>query len=79
MNLPAGRGVLVVDVKPGSLAEDMGLQRGVVILDLNRKPVTSDQDFRDRVNALKSGDDVVMLVRQPGRNGGSVLLSGTLP
>jgi serine protease Do len=79
MNLPAGRGVLVVDVKPGSLAEDIGLIRGAIILDLNRKPVASEQDFRDRVNAIKSGEDVVMLVRQPGRSGGTVLLSGTMP
>ena len=79
LNLPANRGVLVQDVKPGSLAEDIGLQRGMIILDLNRKAVASDQDFRDRVNALKSGDAVVMLVRSPGRNGGTVLLSGTLP
>jgi serine protease Do len=78
-NLPQGRGVMVVDVKPGSLAEDIGLVRGAVILDLNRKPVTGEQDFRDRVNALKSGDDVVMLVRYPGRGSGTVLLSGQMP
>ncbi|MEO8725299.1 MAG: peptidase S1, partial [Acidobacteriaceae bacterium] len=69
----------VVDVKPGSVAEDMNLTRGVVILDLNRKPVTGVEDFQNRINALKSGDDVVMLVRYPGRGGGSVLLSGTMP
>ncbi|GAC1650257.1 MAG: serine protease HtrA [Acidobacteriaceae bacterium] len=79
LNLPSGRGVLVADVKPGSLAEDIGLQRGMIILDLNRKPVANEQDFRDRVNALKSGDSVVMLVRSPGRSGGTILLSGTLP
>ncbi len=79
LNVPQGRGVMVVEVKPSSLAEDIGVRRGDIILDLNRKPVTSDQDFRDRVNALKSGDAVVMLVRQPGRDGGTLLLSGTLP
>ncbi len=70
---------MVQDVKPGSLADDMGLSRGAIILDLNRKPVTSEQDFRDRINALKSGDDVVMLVQSPNKGGGTVLLSGTMP
>jgi serine protease Do len=80
LNLPSGRGVLVTDVKPGSFADDdLGLRPGSIILDLNRKPVTNEQDFRDRINGLKSGDDVVMLVRQPGRNGGTVLQSGTMP
>lgn len=79
LNLPSGRGVMVVDVKPDSVAEDMGLTRGVIILDLNRKPVAGVGDFQSRVNALKTGDDIVLLVRYPGRGGGSVLLSGTMP
>jgi len=80
LSIPAGRGVIVSDVKPGSFAdEDLGIQRGLVILDVNRHPVNSPQDFQNQVNALKTGQDIVMLVREPGKGGGTILLSGTLP
>src|SRR4029078_4157955 len=36
MDVPANKGVLVQDVKPQSFAEDVGLQRGNIILEINR-------------------------------------------
>jgi serine protease Do len=81
MNVPADKGMVVQDVKPGSFADDTGVQRGDVILEINRQPVNSQDDF-DKIQAnLKSGQDVVFLVRQrgAGRNGGTIFLAGTLP
>jgi serine protease Do len=81
LNVPSGKGVIVQDVKPGSFADDVGLTRGDVILEINKQPVNSEQDF-DRVQSgLKSGQDVVFLVRQRGgsRNDGTIFLPGTLP
>ena len=80
-NVPAGQGVIVQEVKPGSFADDVGLTRGDVILEVNKQPVNSQEDF-DKIQAgLKSGQDVVFLVRQrgAGRNGGTIFLAGTLP
>ena len=43
------QGVAVAQVQPGSPAEDAGLSGGDVILELNRKPVTSADQFRNEV------------------------------
>ena len=81
LDIPAGKGVIVQDVKPGSFAEDVNLARGDIILEINKQKVNSIDDF-DRVQSgLKSGQDVVFLVRQrgAGRNDGTIFLAGTLP
>jgi serine protease Do len=79
LNIPAGKGVAVSDVKLRSFAEDIGLQRGDIVLEINRQPVNSEEDFRRIQAKLKSGDDVVFLVRQRGRDNGTIFLGGTLP
>jgi serine protease Do len=59
----------------------VGLTRGDVVLEINKQPVNTAEDF-DRVQSgLKSGQDVVFLVRQrgSGRNDGTIFLAGTLP
>ena len=47
MGIPAGKGVVVQDVKQGSFAEDLGLNRGDVILEVNKQPVNSPDDCED--------------------------------
>jgi serine protease Do len=80
LGIPAGKGIIVQDVKPGSFAEDVGLSRGDVILEINKQPVNNDADFKRVQSSLKSGQDVVFLVRQGrGRNAGTIFLAGTLP
>ena len=81
LDIPAGKGVIVQDVKPGSFADDVGLTRGDVILEINKQPVNSEDDFTRAASALKSGQDVVFLVRQrgAGRQDGTIFLAGTLP
>jgi serine protease Do len=81
LNVPSGQGVVVQEVKPGSFADDVGLTRGDVVLEINKQKINSEDDF-DRVQStLKSGQDVVFLVRQrgAGRNDGTIFLAGTLP
>jgi len=78
LEIPAGRGVIVQDVKAGSFGDDLGLARGDVILEVNKQPVNSDEDFSRIQSSLTSGQDVVFLVRR-GRQGGTVFLAGTLP
>jgi serine protease Do len=81
LNVPSGQGVVVQDVKPGSFADDVGLTRGDVILEINKQKVSSQDDFDRIQSSLKSGQDVVFLVRQrgAGRNDGTIFLAGTLP
>jgi serine protease Do len=81
LGITTGKGVIVTDVKPDSFAEDIGLRQGMVIVQVNRQPVNSDDEFRKLTSQLKSGQDVVFLVRQGGRgsSAGNIFISGTLP
>jgi serine protease Do len=81
LELPNSKGVIVTDVKPGSFADDVGLSRGDVILEINKQAVSTVDDFTRLVSQYKSGQDVVFLVRpgRAGRNGGTAFLGGTLP
>ena len=81
LDIPADKGVIVRDVKPGSFADDVGLARGDVILEVNKQPVNSEEEFARVASGLKSGQDVVFLVRQrgAGRQDGTIFLAGTLP
>jgi serine protease Do len=81
LSIAAGKGVVVQDVKQGSFAEDLGLNRGDVILEVNKQPVNSPDDFTKIEASLKSGQDVVFLVRPRGARtqDGTIFLAGTLP
>ncbi len=81
LDIPAGKGVIVQDIKPSSFADDVGLTRGDVILEINKQAVNSEDDFNRISSTLKSGQDVVFLVRQrgSGRQDGTIFLAGTLP
>jgi serine protease Do len=80
LGLTNGRGVMVTEVRPDSFAEDIGLLRGDVVVQVNRQPVNSEDDFRKLTSQLKSGQDIVFLVRRgQGSNAGNLFVSGTLP
>ena len=81
LDIAAGKGVIVQDVKPGSFAEDVNLGRGDVILEINKIPVNSEEEFAKIESNLKSGQDVVFLVRPRGssKTDGTIFDAGTLP
>ena len=81
MKLPNTKGVLVQEVKPGGFGDNVGVSRGDVILEINKQPVNSEADYRKLQGQLKSGQDVVFLVRPRGLgpNAGTVFMGGTLP
>ncbi len=81
LDIPVGKGVMVQDVKPGSFAEDINLGRGDLILEVNKQAVNSEDDFAKVESSLKSGQDVVFLVRPRGstRQDGTIFVAGTLP
>ena len=73
-------GVSAISVKPGSFADEINLLKGFVIVEVNRKPVTDVSSFNAAAAGLKSGDDVVFVVRNPNaRAGGNSYVGGTLP
>jgi len=79
-------GVLVASTEPGSFADEIGLQKGDIIVELNREKVNSPEDIRRIQNTLKPGQAVafqVMRQTQGGRGGGgewqSFFAAGTVP
>ncbi|HEY6349268.1 MAG TPA: Do family serine endopeptidase [Candidatus Angelobacter sp.] len=80
LGTPEGKGVVVTDVKPDSFGDDIQVSSGDVILQVNRQPVNSEEDFRKMTGDLKSGQDVAFLIhRGRGANGANIFVSGTLP
>ena len=59
-------GALVERVRPASPAEDAGLQPGDVILEVNRKPTASANDFVGQVHGNTTGDDLLLTVWSKG-------------
>jgi Do/DeqQ family serine protease len=58
-------GLVITDVDPDGRAADAGLQRGDVIQEVNRKPVTSIEDLRAAVRA-RTDRPVLLLVERDG-------------
>nr|WP_232298816.1 trypsin-like peptidase domain-containing protein [Granulicella tundricola] len=73
-------GVTVSNVTPGSFADEIGLAKGTLIVEINKQPVVDDASYRAVVSRLKTGDDVVFVVRDPraSRSSGNSFLGGTL-
>ena len=57
-------GVIVVNVDPGGLAEDAGIQTGDLIKEVDRKPVRNLADFNSAMAKLKQGEPVLMLLKR---------------
>jgi serine protease Do len=73
-------GVLVQAVKPGSFGDEINLGPGMVITAVNKTPVNNKADYAAAINALKSGQDVVVSIMDPRQpNSGSFYRGGTLP
>ena len=66
------KGVLVVDVQPGSKADQAGIQRGDLVKEVNRKPVDSVGKLKSELKN-KAGDSVRLLVKRP--NAGFVVIT----
>lgn len=59
-------GPVVESVRPGSPAEDAGLQPGDVILEVDRKPAQSAKDFVAEVHGAAPSDELLLLVWSRG-------------
>lgn len=61
------RGVVIVRVKPGSTAEDVGVREGDIVLEVNRKPVTSIKSYERAVSGLAKDQAVLLLLKRKGQ------------
>ncbi len=67
MNLGDKSGVLVTDVDQGSFAEDIGVQPGDIINEINRQPVNTVDDVKRIAQTLKPGSPVAFRVLRSSR------------
>jgi serine protease Do len=74
-------GVFISSVEPSSFAEDIGLRKGDVIMEINRKPVKGTDDVIRIQKTLKPGEAVAFRVlRQTSRTEWTPLFfAGSLP
>jgi serine protease Do len=67
LNIPTQlQGVAVKSVRPGSPADDASLAPGDVILEVDRRPVTSAEQFVNEAHASPAGKDLLLLVWSRG-------------
>jgi serine protease Do len=65
-DIPAGMtGLLVQRVEPLSVAYDGGIERGSIILEINRQPVNSIVGFRRIVGSARPGDVLAVYLYEP--------------
>ena len=69
LRLASPTGVVVTDARPGSFADDVGLQRYDVILSINHQSVLSVDDFSRIQTTLKPGQNVLFLVAEGDQRG----------
>jgi serine protease Do len=65
-DIPAGMtGLLVQRVEPLSVAYDGGIERGSIVLEINRQPVNSIAGFRRIVGSARPGDVLAIYLYEP--------------
>jgi serine protease Do len=76
LQAPQGiHGAVIEQVQPGSSADNAGLQRGDIILEVNRHKVHSASDVQQALSSVAKGDDALVLVWSNGGNSFRVLHS----
>lgn len=65
-NVLVGNGVMVHSVAKGSPAEEVGIEPGDVILEVNRQPVYKWGDIQNMVNSSKEEEEITLLLQRDG-------------
>jgi len=64
LDIDTTSGLVVTDVEAGSKADEAGLQRGDIILEVNRKPVKKVSDLKDALKNLAEKEGVLLLIKR---------------
>ena len=81
LGLEGQKGVVVTEVEPASFADDIGMARGDVIVEVNHESVASAGDYRRAIAKLKAGQNVVFKVLRHADSDRllTVFLAGVVP
>jgi serine protease Do len=60
-------GVVVTRVEPGSLADDAGVQRGDLVIEINRQFVRNTRDFNRIAGEIGKDEAILLLVNRQGQ------------
>lgn len=63
LGIQGEKGVVVVEVRPGSPAHDASISPGDVIVEVNRKPVRTVKEVMEEVAASREGQPLLLLVK----------------
>jgi len=64
LGLTSPKGVLVVEVQPGSPADQVGIEPADVIREVNQRPVTNVKEFERATRVGRRGDRILLLVQR---------------
>ncbi|HWX78085.1 MAG TPA: DegQ family serine endoprotease [Candidatus Acidoferrales bacterium] len=64
LGLDKPEGVVVTDVESGSAADEAGIRRGDVIVQIDRKPVRSVDEYKKSIAGIRKGKGVLFLVKR---------------
>src|SRR6184192_1809226 len=77
LQLPVERGVIVTDVEDNSIAAGQDIRREDVITEVDGKPVTNVQSFREALNKADPGRGVLLYLDRKGSKTFAVLKAGS--
>lgn len=75
-------GVYVMRVEPDSIAAEAGIEAHDLIMEINKNPIHTVGDLREFTSGLKSGMNLLFLVKRWDRGGGEIItlfLTGSVP
>lgn len=67
LNLAVDRGIIILDVIPGTAAERAGLRVRDVVIEVNGRAVNDSSDFLEAIDGMEVGDVLIFTVVRDGR------------
>jgi serine protease Do len=66
LGLAKAEGVIIEGVEMGSAAQGAGLQKGDVILEVNRQRIKDENDYRDAMEKVRPDQGILLLISREG-------------
>jgi len=60
------KGVRVVEIKPGSPADDENIQRGDIIIEIGKSSISDENDYKSELEEYSEGDTIMLRVLRGG-------------